>query len=226
MWQPGLFRAWNPAPVHWFNVGNQLGWAPAGTLNSHGLPPSSAIVVGTRQTGETHGLKITPGVRPPLSSELTEKITRASAPVVQRSEIQRSEFHAGAAPVIAPPSRPKNFPQDGAIRFDPATRTYMNSYPAPSPNPPASAENSLPADSSSGGGSVSPRRTVQVRPSNTVQQRPTYVAPPQHAAPTPHYYTPPVQPAPHSSSPPSSPPVHSSPPPTHTSSGGTSTGHH
>jgi hypothetical protein len=214
MWQPGPIRAWNPAPVHWFNVGNQLGWAPAGALNSHGQPPASGIVVGTR---EAQGLKVTPAVRVPLSSELNEKITRTSAPVVQRSE-----FHAGVAPVTVTPARPKNFPQDDVIRFDPATRTYMNSYPSPQPTPPASGDNSASAGAS-GGGAVSPHRPVPMHPSNTIQ-RPAYIAPaPQHVAPQPHSVPP--QSTPHYSPPPS-PPAHSSPPPSHTSSGGSGTGHH
>ena len=221
MWQPGPIRAWNPAPVHWFNIGNQLGWAPAGTLNSHGQPPASGIVVGTRSVAETRGMKITPGVRPPLTSELTEKITRANAPVVQQSAIQQSTFQRNeihtSAPANVPPVRPKNFPQDGVIRFDPATRTYMNTYPAPQPNPQASPDNS--ANVGSGGGAAVPRRPVPMHPTNTVQ-RPAYVAPPaqpqQHATPQPHY-TPPPQSAPHPSSPPAQP--HSAPPaaPVHTS---------
>jgi hypothetical protein len=211
IWQPGSIRAWNPAPVHWLNVGNQLAWAPAGTLNSHGQPPASGIVVGTRDVAETRGVRITPGVRPPLSSELTEKITRTNAPVVQQSIVQRSEFHAGATPVTVPPARPRNFPQDGVIRFDPATRTYMNSYPAPQPTPQVSPDNS--ANIGSGGGTAVPHRPVPMRPTNTIQ-RPAYIAPPaqpqMHPALQPHY-TPPPQPAPHPSAPPAQP--HSSPPP-------------
>ena len=83
MWQPGPIRAWNPAPVHWFNVGNQLGWAPKGTLNSHGQPPASGIVVGTREPAGAHGergIKIQPGVRTPLASELVGTVTPTKAP--------------------------------------------------------------------------------------------------------------------------------------------------
>ncbi len=211
MWQPGLIRAWNPAPVHWFNVGNQLGWAPAGTLNSRGLPPQSGIVVGTREARAT---RITPGVRPPLASELTEKITRTNAPFVPRSEIR-----AGATPVIASSALPKNFPADSSIRFDPATRTYMNAYPNRPANPADSSDNSATDGSSSGGGSASSHRSVPIRPSSNIQ-RPAYVAPPaQHTAPTTHSALP-AQPH---SAPPSAP-AHSSPPPAHSSGGGTA--HH
>ncbi len=226
MWQPGSIRAWNPAPVHWFNVGNQLGWAPNGTLNSHGLPPASGIVVGER---DPRAIRITPGVRPPLSSELTEKITRANAPMVprsemQRTEVQRSEIHTGASTINVPSTRPKNFPADSSIRFDPATRTFMNAYPNRTPNPPDSSDASAADGSSSGGGSASTRRPVPVHPTNNTQ-RPAYVAPPQHTAqpqhtaPQPHSAPPPQ---PHSAPPP--PPAHSSPPPTHSSGGGTA--HH
>jgi hypothetical protein len=203
MWQPGSIRAWNPAPVRWFNVGNQLGWAPAGSLNSRGLPQQSAIVVGTR---EAHAIRITPGVRPPLSSELTEKITPASAPVIQRSELRSSN-----ATISASSTRPQNFPADSSIRFDPATRTYMNTYPNRTPNPPDTTDNSATDGSSSGGGSASPHRPVPVRPSSTIQ-RPAYLAPPQHTAP-PTHSAPPAQPH-------SAPPAHSSPPPAHSSGGG------
>jgi len=213
MWQPGLIRAWNPAPVHWFNVGNQLGWVPAGTLNSHGLPPTSGIVVGTR---EARAIRITPGVRPPLSSELTEKITRTTAPFVPRSEVQRSELRASTSTISASSTRPKNFPADSSIRFDPATRTFMNAYPNRTPNPPDSSDTSATDGSaSSGGGSASPHRPVPVRPSNTVQ-RPAYNPPPtQHTAP-PTHSSPPAQP--HSAPP--APPAHSSPSPAHSSGGG------
>lgn len=224
LWQPGPIRAWNPAPVHWFNVGNQLGWAPAGTLNSHGVPPASGIVVGAR---DPHAIRITPGVRPPLSSELAEKITRTTAPFVprsvvqqsevERSEVQRSEFHAGATPVIASSTRPKNFPADSSIRFDPATRTYMNTYPNRVPNPPDSSDNSAVESSASSGGGSPSHHSVPVRPSNTIQ-RPAYNPPsaqPQHTAPQPHS----APPAPPHSVPPS-PPTHSSPPPVHSSGGG------
>jgi hypothetical protein len=228
MWQPGPFRAWNPAPVHWFNVGNQLGWAPNGTLNSHGQPPASAIVVGTR---EEHGVKILPGVRPPLASELTEKITRTSVPA---AVIQRTEFRGSAASGTAGatvPAHPRNFPEDSSIRFDPATRTFMNAYPDRKPTPPDSATDvSEGANSSPGSGSASPRRptpgSVQAGQSNTAH-RPAYSPPPPHAPPAQGQQT-------HSSAPPpatshgSTPPPAHSAPPAHSSggSGTTSSGHH
>lgn len=240
-WQPGSIRAWNPAPVHWFNVGNQLGWAPSGTLNSHGQPPASGIVVGER---DPHAIRITPGVRPPLSSELTEKITPTHAPFVARSEVprsevtrsgiqpsevQRGELRAGTSTINVPSTRPKNFPADSSIRFDPATRTFMNAYPNRTPNPPDSTDDSA-TDTSApgGGGSASSHHPVPVHPSNNIQ-RPAYVPPsaqpqqttqPQHTAPQPHSAPPPQ---PHSAPPPP-PPAHSSPPPAHSSGGGTA--HH
>jgi hypothetical protein len=132
MWQPGPIRAWNPAPVHWFNVGNQLGWAPAGTLNSHGQPPASGIVVGTR---EEHGGRIQPGVRTPLPTELVGTVTATKAPAPVPI-LRTREIHEGPASGTLPPARPINFPADGVVRFDPATRTYVNSHPPEKPAPP------------------------------------------------------------------------------------------
>ena len=228
MWQPGPIRAWNPAPVHWFNVGNQLAWAPAGTLNSHGLPPASGIVVGTREVVGTHqqlGARILPGVRTPLASELAGAVTPTKvpppAPVVKTREV-----HEGTSAGNIPPSRPANFPADGVIRFDPATRTYVNSHPQPKPTPPDASVGSDSVVSYTGGGAASPRRPapVPVHPSNSAPH-PVYVAPPpqQHTAPQPHYTPPPAPPATHSSPPPA--PSHSSSPPAHSSSGSGS-GHH
>lgn len=138
MWQPGPIRAWNPAPVHWFNVGNQLGWAPNGTLNSHGQPPASGIVVGTREVVGTNGERgrtIHPGVRAPLPTELVGTVTPikvpAPAPILRTREI-----HEGPANGTLPPARPINFPADGVVRFDPASRTYVNSHPPEKPAPP------------------------------------------------------------------------------------------
>ena len=140
MWQPGPIRAWNPAPVHWFNVvnqggGNQLGWAPAGTLNSHGQPPATGIVVGTR--GE-RGIKIQPGVRTPLASELIGTVTPTKIPA-PTPVLRTREFHEGSPKDTVHqsyPPRPINFPADGVVRFDPASRTYVNSHPAEKPAPP------------------------------------------------------------------------------------------
>jgi hypothetical protein len=226
MWQPGPFRAWNPAPVQWFNVGNQLAWAPAGALNSHGQPSPSGIVIGTR---EPRGVKITPGLRPPLTSELTEKITRATAPVVQRGEFHEASAQSlvqGTVPSTVVSARPPNFPADSTIRFDPATRTFMNAYPDRKPTPPDSvAENSEAAASSSGGGSASPRRAIPAGQSNS-GQRPSYYTPPPHAAPVQgqqtHSSTPPPATS-HGSTP---PPVHSAPPAHSSGNTGTSSGHH
>jgi len=129
-WQPGPIRKWNPAPVHWFTVGNQLGWAPAGTLNSHGQPPVSGVVVGTR--GD-RGTRIRPGVREPLPSELVGTIVPTKVPVP--IEVPR-EIRVATPGQHVPPSRPVNFPAEGVVRFDPATRTYINSHPESRPVPP------------------------------------------------------------------------------------------
>ena len=233
MWQPGPIRAWNPAPVHWFNVGNQLGWAPNGTLNSHGQPPASGIVVGTREVGGTHqplGVRIQPGVRTPLASELAGTVTPAKVPA-PAPVVKTRQFHEGTSAANIPPSRPANFPADGAIRFDPATRTYMNSYPQPKPTSPDPSVSSDSSGSFTGGGVASPRRSAPVpgHPSNSAP-RPVYITPPQqHTGTQPHYTPPPAPSAPHYSPPPS-PPTHSAPPPSapaHTSgSSGTSSGHH
>src|ERR1700722_12451976 len=128
-WQPGPFRNWNPGPVQWFTVGNQLGWAPAGTLNSHGQPPASGIVFGTREGASANGnvgTRIRPGVREPLLTEIAGKITQTvpAAPVLNPREIRE-----GKPVAYVPPARPANFPAEGTVTFDPATRTYVNSHP-------------------------------------------------------------------------------------------------
>jgi hypothetical protein len=131
VWQPGPIRKWNPAPVHWFTVGNQLGWAPAGTLNSHGQPPASGIVIGTREgAGDARGIRIRPGVRVPLPTELAGKVT-PTVPVAP--VLKPREFHDGQPTEHIPPARPVNFPTEGVVRFDPATRTYINSHPEAKP---------------------------------------------------------------------------------------------
>lgn len=141
MWQPGPIRAWNPAPVHWFNVGNQiggnqLGWAPAGTLNSHGLPPASGIVVGARAE---RGIRIQPGVRTPLASELVGTVTPTKIPM-PAPVLRTREFYEGSPKETVHqsyPPRPVNFPAEGTVRFDPASRTYVNSHPPEKPAPPS-----------------------------------------------------------------------------------------
>jgi hypothetical protein len=207
IWQPGPIRAWNPAPVRWFNVGNQLGWAPAGTLNSHGQPPASGIVLGTR---EQRIGKITPGVRAPLPSELAERITPASAPA---PIMYQRGFREGATSGVVPSVRPANFPAEGAVRFDPATRKYVNTYHE---NKPASADSTDPAND------APPVSNQAGRPAYAPQgSQPQRVGPPRIAAPAPQ-----MQQPPHNSPPPAAP--HSAPPPAphasapapHASSGG------
>jgi len=233
-WQPGPIRAWNPAPVHWFNVGSQLGWAPNGTLNSHGQPPASGIVVGTR---EERGRRIQPGVRTPLASELVGTVTPTKLPPAA-PVVRAREFHEGPSSGTMPPSRPVNFPAEGAVRFDPATRTYVNSHPPEKPVPPVRPrvqdERGIDAPVERQSGQQSPANPRSAQPP-TQMQRPAYVPPsaqphqsaPQ-SAPQPHYTPPAAQSAPHSSPPPSSPPpAHSAPAPSapaHTSSG-SGTGH-
>jgi hypothetical protein len=219
VWQPGPIRAWNPAPVHWFTVGNQLGWAPAGTLNSHGQPPASGVVIGTR---EERGIKIRPGVREPLPSEIAGKVspTNPPAPV-----LKTRQFHEGAPTGTVPPPRPVNFPAEGTVRFDPATRTYENSHPPVRPMPQSTPNpaqqpvtNSAPTNQPAAPAHTTHRQ--QTVPQSTQMQRPVYVPPARtqqsasQPAPQPHY-TPPAQPAPHYSPPPPPPPAaqpHSPPP--------------
>jgi hypothetical protein len=239
MWQPGPIRAWNPAPVHWFNVGNQLGWAPAGTLNSHGQPPASGIVVGTREVGGPHEARrerIQPGVRTPLASELVGTVTPTKVPP-PAPVVRTREFHEGPSSGTIAPSRPVNFPAEGAVRFDPATRTYVNSHPpekpAPQFRPRVNDGRGIDAPVERQSGQQSPANPKPAQPPTQIQ-RPAYVPPsaqphqtaPQ-SAPQPHYTPPATQSAPHSSPPPSAPPAHSAPAPSapaHTSSG-SGTGH-
>jgi FecR protein len=201
MWQPGPIRAWNPAPVHWFNVGNQLGWAPKGTLNSHGQPPASGIVVGTR---EERGIKIQPGVRAPLASELAGTVTPTKTPA-PAPVLRTREFREGSPTETLHPSRPINFPAEGAVRFDPATRTYVNSHPPEKPMPPFRPRVNdgrgidAPVERQSGQRPpVNPKpaqpptpqsgAVPQFRPTPT---QPTASVPPPHTVQTPH--TAPVQ---------------------------------
>jgi len=240
LWQPGPIRAWNPAPVHWFNVGNKLGWAPAGTLNSHGQPPASGIVVGTR---EESGIKIRPGVRTPLPSELVGTVTPTKAPAPV-PVLRTREYHGGTPAGTVPPARPVNFPAEGVVQFDPATRTYVNSHPEGRPVPPfrprindgrvsdAPAQQQSPANPKSAQPPTQPAGAVpQFQPNPappTQMQRPAYVPPAQphqpaqQPSPQPHYTPPPAQPVPHYSAPPHAAPAPS--PPAHTSSGA-GTGH-
>ena len=239
MWQPGPIRAWNPAPVHWFNVGNQtggnqLGWAPNGTLNSHGQPPASGIVVGTR---EERGVRIRPGVRAPLTSELVGTVTPTKAPV-PAPVLRTREFHEGSPKeTVHPsyPSRPINFPAEGAVRFDPASRTYVNSHPAEKPVPPfrprindgrgvdipsqrqagpQAPVNPKPTPPTQQNGMVPQFRTIPTQPNIT----PLHAAPTQAQTPPPQptqaqrpAYVPPTQPHPVQQQP--APQPHYTPPP-------------
>ncbi len=208
IWQPGPIRAWNPAPVNWFNVGNQLGWAPAGTLNSHGQPPASGIVLGTR---EQRGGKITPGVRAPLPSELAERITPANAPA---PILYERGFHESATSGVVPLVRPANFPGEGVVRFDPATRKYVNTYHE---NKPASSDGADPANDAPPLANQAPRPAYV--PQGSQPQRtgpPRIAAPPPQMQQPPHNSPPPA--APHSAPPPPVP--HASAPAPHASSGG------
>jgi hypothetical protein len=246
LWQPGPIRAWNPAPVHWFNVGNQLGWAPNGTLNSHGQPPASGIVVGTR---EEHGVKILPGVRTPLASELVGTVTPTKAPA-PAPILRTREFHEGPSSGVVPPARPINFPAEGVVRFDPATRTYVNSHPEQRPVPPfrprikdargtdAPVEHQAgpqsPANPKPAQPPIQPSGAVpQFRPNPsqpptptqppTQMQHPVYVPPPAQ----PHQTSPQPAPQPHYT-PPSPPPepAHTTPAPAPASSGSAAPIHH
>jgi hypothetical protein len=212
MWQPGTTRTWNPAPVNWLRVGNQIAWAPAGSVKANGALPETGVV-----TGELNprGNVIKGGGRFPVTAESFAR--PALAP---------------NAPVNAPHSEAVA-PANGTIAYDPAARTYLNSHPARE----SGSAQSQPAVNSTPALGASFARTPVNPPQSSNQVRPAYVPAqvhPQPTAPAPRYTPPPQQhfsaPAPsaqHFSPPPSPPPAsHASAPPASHSEGGSSSGHH
>jgi hypothetical protein len=206
-WQPRSTRTWNPAPVNWLRVGNQIAWAPAGSFNGTGVLPASGVV-----TGELNprGTVIKPGGHFPVTSESFAR--SATAP---------------SAPVSSPRRSESVTPVNGAITYDPAARTYMNSRPAseavPARIPPGGQNNERPTPGSnfvSAPAYHAPAdpgsRPASVPPAVHVQQ--AQPAPVQHySAPVQHYSPPPSPaPAPHYSAP-AAPASHSG--------GGSSSGH-
>jgi hypothetical protein len=204
MWQPGSTHTWNPAPVDWMRVGNQVAWAPAGTFNGRGALPATGVVTGEV---DPRGTVIKPGGHFPVTAELSAR--SAPAPTV---------------PVQAPHHSEPVASQNGTITYDPAEHTFMNSpktnttlqvrgqASAPNPQAPTPGENFA-------------GQPVYHSPA-TPQPRPSYVPPPAHVQqlqPAPRYTPPPAQrystpaPAPHYSAP-SAPALHSG--------GGSSPGHH
>lgn len=223
MWQPGTTRTWNPAPVNWLRVGNQIAWAPAGTVKTNGELPATVVVTGDLNL---RGNVIKPGARFPVTAESFAKPALApNAPV--------REAHSEAV-----------VPANGTITYDPAARAYFNNHPAGESDP---AQSQQSADSTYVPARGSSFARTPANPSSQGNQaRPAYVPPTVHAeqlAPAPRYtpppqqhysppsqpaqrYSPPSPPAQHFSPPPSPPPAsHSSAPPASHSGGGTSSGH-
>jgi hypothetical protein len=211
-WQPGSSKSWDPAPVNWLRVGNQIAWAPAGTFNGKGVLSATGIVTGTL---DPRGIVIkASGKIPPAPETFAKSAPAPSAPA-------HSTLHSG---IIAP--------MTGTITYDAAAHAYMNTHPVDQQNPgnaPAGVDNpAVPAQGSTftGGQVNTVRPDSSARP--TSQPRPAYVAPAAHeqqprpATPAaPRYISP--QPQQHYSAP-APTPHYSAPPASH--GGGGSSGHH
>lgn len=204
LWQPGSTRTWDPAPVNWLRVGNQIAWAPAGTVKGTGASPANGIV-----TGELNprGTVIKPGERFPVTAE--SFANPAPAP---------------AAPVHARVHSEPTASANGTITYDPAARTFTNSHQAGEPVPARTVSGVNNVDVPSQAASLGGTSVNHPQPNN--QSRPAYVPPPVHAqqpAPVPRYSPPPAQhysapaPAPHYSAPPA---------PASHNGGGSGSGHH
>jgi hypothetical protein len=212
MWQPGSTRTWNPAPVNWLRVGNQIAWAPGGTFNGAGASSAPGIVTGVM---DPRGIVIRSGQRIPNAPET---IARGATAPTAPAHARRSE------PVA---------PANGTIVFDPAARAYLNNHPVEQPNPANAAATANNSETRTPGSNFVGQPVSQ--PNH--QQRPAYEAPAAHVqqpAPAPRYSPPPQQhystppPAPHYSAPAPPAPHFSAPAasaPSH-SGGGGSSGHH
>ncbi len=236
LWEPGPFRMWDPAPVQWLRVGNQLGWAPRGSIGDRGEPAVHGVVTGVR---DPRGI-IRPGGNGPVMPVGNLKIAKGTPPepiVHPRTVIVGNPVRgAPTRPVVARPS-------NHSLVFDPATRTYINEKPPVNGAPvnpigtPIQTERNFPVRPTHPAG-VTPQPTppgrvngTQPTPTRTPVQtsrplptpspatvvtmprynppptpRPTYTPPP--AQPQPRY-APPVQQQsqPHYSPPPSPPPA-------------------
>jgi hypothetical protein len=203
IWQPGPMHHWNPAPVNWVRVGNQVGWTPRGVTAPIGPAGESWVVTGAAgKSGE---------IRPIQQFRAAQFEIAAGAPPAAPPSAARS-FQSEPGAHVPPPARgahsPANNYDQGPIHLDPQTKTYENG------NPPAAPARTSQAPANANG------FVSQQTPRQSPQQQ---AAPPQHysspSAP-PQHYSPPAPPAQHSSPPPAQ---HSSPPPA--SHGGGSSHH-
>ncbi len=241
-WQIGPVRAWNPAPVNWVRVGNQIGWTPLGVSTLKGTPGGPWIVTaGAGRPGEIRPMQRLQGGPVEVSMGAPPA---APAPVAQVRQLGPGvpASSAGGARVA-----PFNSPAAGSIRRDPKTGTYVNDNPPMRPvrtgpvvgpgrstgtppnhpagvvTPPIKTANPVPHEQTKG---------AQQPPAPAATPTPAPPAEPQQqASPPQRYYSPPPQPQQRSSPPPSAAPSvqhsspqsapvqHSSPPPSSPSHG-------
>jgi hypothetical protein len=212
-WQPGPARHWNPAPVNWVHINNQVGWMPRGSSAFAGNAGGPWVVTGgPGKSGEIrpierfHGGQFevvagAPPAAPPSATRTFESESRVTGSQAGNGS------HAPANPYDRSP-----------IHIDPQTNTYENE------NPPVRPVRTMPANNSSRpsetGQYQTPRQTQQQAPAS---QRTSQPVPAQRYTPPPApHYSPPPAPAQHSSPPPAS---HSSPPPASHGGGGGSSHH-
>jgi hypothetical protein len=225
-WQPGPARHWNPAPVDWVHINNQVGWTPRGASAFAGTAGGAWVVTGNigkpgeiRPVERFHGgqFEVAAGAPPPVPPSFAPpSVTRSFQP---DSRVSGSQSVNGS-------HAPANIYDRSPIHIDPQTNTYENE------NPPVRPVRTMPANESARSpesGQYRPPRQTQSQQQPPPQRAPQS-APPQHyspppSAPAPHYSPPPAPPAQHSSPPPA-PAQHSSPPPASHSSGSSSGGSH
>lgn len=224
-WLPGSTRTWNPAPVNWVRVGNQIGWTPAGTFDGEGQSPATRFASEEIVTGamDSRGV-IRPGARVPLTTETIAKTVPSPAPTPLNRPVQSFADSS-----------------NGVIQYDSATRTYVNSN---GQNESAQARGAAGVhnDLRFARQDAAPR-TPQAAPNSPTRPNestsvPRYVAPaqpapPRYVAPQPApapRYVPPPPPQQHYSPPPQPAAPHYSPPPappaSHGGGGGSSGGRH
>ncbi|MGH9727340.1 MAG: DUF6600 domain-containing protein [Candidatus Acidiferrales bacterium] len=138
-WFPNNFGFWNPAPVNWYSIGNQVGWAPAAPRSGIGsrfpTSPRILIVSNSKSIGNTSSVRIVAagGNRPvqvlpggPLENGRAPRVAGAALAANRNAPAQASRALFPTAPSMARLQR--SLATSGNI---PAMNSRLPAAPAP-----------------------------------------------------------------------------------------------
>jgi len=100
VWMPGTYAMWNSAPVEWFTLGNQVGWAPAGVNLRDPRSTSLRVIVSTKALGKQGENRAF------LAGDVASRIEPLSGPPEPRGKQEALVAGEGAGRHVIVPTAP------------------------------------------------------------------------------------------------------------------------